>query len=96
MDRGVAPHLFRMSYKLPKRIPAYLTDMGLSRRVRILRDIAESQGWRLFRGGGDEPWGIRCLKRPDAVRRGRNLDEITQKICDIHLPPWKNIKALDG
>ena len=80
-----------MSYKLPKRIPAFLVDMGLSRRARMLRDIAESQGWRLFRGGGGEPWGIRKLSRPDLVLRGASLDEIAQKICDIHLPPWSKL-----
>ena len=68
-------------YKLTQRIPGFLPDFGLSPRARLLRDTAESLGWRLFRGGGGEPWGIRHLKRPEVVRRGRNLDEINGLLC---------------
>ena len=79
---------------MTQRIPARLTDNGLSRRSRMLRDIAESQGWRLFKGGGGngEPWGIRCISRPSIVLRGANLDEIAQHICDIHLPPYSELR----
>jgi len=64
-----------------------LATGGISPATRAIRDRAELLGWRLFRGGGYEPWGLRCLADNSKVRRAVNLSELTvhlQVLTSIH------------
>tara|TARA_R110002012_G_scaffold38935_9_gene108074 strand:+ start:679 stop:951 length:273 start_codon:yes stop_codon:yes gene_type:complete len=60
-----------------------LATGSLSQATRDIRDRAECIGWRLFRAGSENRWGLRCLADHSKVVRGRNLKEITQNLVEL-------------
>ena len=74
MDRSWPSPTMRKPYN------GLLATGSLSQAARDIRDRAERIGWRLFRAGSENRWGLRCLADHSKVVRGSNLKEISHHL----------------